>query len=256
MYQDVFGEDGYVFDGVTEALYGGTTAANYGTPPYFDNHDIRDINGLTDPTEIAKLSGTAQGGSSSTIQLAAGSAAPSVGYLIHITGGTGAGQVREIASYDSGTKTITINTGLSDGGFSPAPTAGSTYKHYTVGAYQTIGSQSMTGLAIALVLAHETVGWGNDTFFEYCKRWIDEDGLIRFPFPTYPSWQSASADNRKWLDTSNWTKLFYNVAQPIWPGATTGPAIAVVAGSFTFSGMAAALTERAAMVLRLRYRKF
>ncbi len=32
--------------------------------------------------------------------------------------------------------------------------------------------------------------------------------------------------------------------------------IAVLAGSFSFSGLAATLTERAAMVLRLRYRKF
>ncbi len=32
--------------------------------------------------------------------------------------------------------------------------------------------------------------------------------------------------------------------------------ISAPAGSFTFSGFAVALTERAAMVLRLRYRKF
>ena len=35
-----------------------------------------------------------------------------------------------------------------------------------------------------------------------------------------------------------------------------GAYLAVSAGSFTFSGLAATLTERAALVLRLRYRKF
>ncbi len=40
--------------------------------------------------------------------------------------------------------------------------------------------------------------------------------------------------------------------------ADLGGAASVLAsaGSFTFSGFAAALTERAVMVLRLRYRKF
>ncbi len=39
-------------------------------------------------------------------------------------------------------------------------------------------------------------------------------------------------------------------------GSGSGPSLVAAAGGFTFSGLAAALTERAVMVLRLRYRKF
>lgn len=69
--------------------------------------------------------GTAQGGSARAIIFAATLAAVSddlVGKYILITSGTGIEEYREITSYDSGTKTATV-----DANWSSIPTAGSTY---------------------------------------------------------------------------------------------------------------------------------
>jgi hypothetical protein len=72
------------------------------------------------------VSGTAQGGTTGTITLAAASSTISnyyKGMQLAITGGTGAGQVREIVSYDGTTKVVSVGTKT----FAVTPDATSTY---------------------------------------------------------------------------------------------------------------------------------
>jgi hypothetical protein len=66
--------------------------------------------------------GTAQSGSSNTIQLESGNFYDPTDLLIKITGGTGAGQTATCSSYNSGTKTATIS-----GSWTTAPDNTSTY---------------------------------------------------------------------------------------------------------------------------------
>jgi len=299
--QEFYHEDGCCWEGDTEALYGGTGSPTFADgPPYHDNHDMRDINGVYDPQGVIKFAGTAQSGTATHIQLQAGSAAPSISYPILITGGTGsgqlvqgwhwdnttkqlmctpfsritdgsglaqfggsssiilqaslsptpisghyisiwsgtgAGQARIVDAWDSGSKLLTVTVPwttppdstsyyliCATPAFSVAPSSSSTYNTYNSGGYQIDGTRTCTSLAIAVVLAGETVGWGNDTWFEYIKRYIDERGQIRQPWP--PEYTFADIDPYigylRWLEFSGdgyplWTELFWNEAESIWP---------------------------------------
>lgn len=79
----------------------------------------------TAQSSTAPDSGTAQGGSASTIILKAGTVGGddyNVGYYVTITGGPGANQTKKISGYVASTQTATIV-----GTFSPVPTSSSTY---------------------------------------------------------------------------------------------------------------------------------
>jgi hypothetical protein len=307
-YTDIefYHEDGCMWQGVTECLYGSESATTRGNPlTYPDNHEVRDYQfGLTDPTGIVTFSGTARAGAANWIQLASGS--PSVpliqgGYLIWIASGTGSGQSRLVAggfgatgSIASTTLTISVLTagtillgqtisgtgvtadtyivsqltgttggvgtyqvsasqtvasttitglGYSDTSkrvavalpFSPAPDSSSVYNYSNAGYYQITGTNSLTGLAIALVLTGEAPGWNYSQFFNYTKRWINEDGYVRYP--VHPEWQYPTSDQRKWGDSTNWTKLFYTLASSIWPvlGISYAPS-SLTAGSIPITG--------------------
>jgi hypothetical protein len=195
--------------------------------------------------------GKVQTSGASTITLQADKS-PSIiaGDHIFIWSGTGEGQMRTVASsgWNSSTKVATItapwttqpdNTSYYQvrrgSAFSPAPASGSAYQHHNAATYQIIGSQSCSGLAIALVLAGEVGRWGYDSFFAYLKRWIDEEGQVRPPAPLI--WNSSNYDSVKWGDTTNWTKLFYDVAEPLWPtGGLRGVQARAYAGSFSITG--------------------
>lgn len=63
---------------------------------------------LRDSYNATALTGTAQAGAATTITLAAGAPATLSGNTITLTGGTGSGQTRIIASYDGGTRVATV----------------------------------------------------------------------------------------------------------------------------------------------------
>jgi hypothetical protein len=76
-------------------------------------------------SDTAEISGTAQGGSSTTITLASSDTAPDNyynGYWVKIISNTGAGQVRRIKSYDSLTKIATIYDTIDQTGVLNNPT--------------------------------------------------------------------------------------------------------------------------------------
>lgn len=71
----------------------------------------------------AKLSGTAQAGSASTITLAATAPGDYLGHRVRIDSGTGIGQMRTIKAYDSTTKVATV-----DPNWTVSPNATSVYR--------------------------------------------------------------------------------------------------------------------------------
>ncbi len=81
-----------------------------GTPPAWG--PLLRAAGFSELALAADAAGQAQGGSANTIQLAVGASAVDDAYRgmrISITGGTGNGQVRTIASYDGATTTATVS---------------------------------------------------------------------------------------------------------------------------------------------------
>jgi hypothetical protein len=77
-------------------------------------------------------SGTAQGGNANALTLDSGASATAnlyKGLLLHLTTGTGAGQVRTVISYDGTTKQATVAWP-----FSPAPTSSTTFALYAAGS--------------------------------------------------------------------------------------------------------------------------
>jgi hypothetical protein len=298
-----FHEDGSLFDGGTRALYGTLNNTNYPTPPYHDNHDVRDSGGVREPHWVLYKSGTAQTSALFSITLQAGTTGivfqdriyitggPASGELqvimawdnttkiaeiasvpsgstgwtgtattgshttltipvapdpnfsqdgangvydwLYIASGTGSGQARIIRSYNAGTKVITVDAWGTDPNSSSVfevrrsytstlwvtpPTSSSTYETYNGGGYQADATRGgMTQTAIALVLigaSGDTADW-SPRFFEYCKRWVADDGFLTPRYPT--AFLAGSSNNRLWLDSTGWTSGFYGVAAPLWP---------------------------------------
>ena len=162
--------------------------------------------------------GTAQGGSSNTIQLKAATSFTGlntpVGMNVTITSGTGSGQSKHVHAYDSGTKTITI-----DGTWDTAPDATSGYKVYPFG-------ESSVGEIVSRKQG-STFSGGQARIVEYVSDTVANATVI-IPFfdttsltnpafgPAIPtelnsSWQAETGYENTWSDTLGWprTASFY-----------------------------------------------
>lgn len=215
--QAFFQEDGIYSDGDTRILYG---INHDGAVNYTGNHEYRDLAGVYDPHNYPVLTGTAQAGSSNTIQLAAGTPDEiENGYLIIIDSGTGAGQFRIVSGWDNSTKTVTVSVN-----WTTPPDNTSVYRYANGGAYQSTASAAYVVEATALVIAHEnnTGGrdimddWDNPIFFAGTQQWVEDDGELTDPFD--PTGINSDREFRCFYDADEeWSALFYDVAEPDWP---------------------------------------
>jgi len=222
-----FGEDGLAFLGATSSeypsgrpMYGVISSSAYPAGPFGNNHDQRDVNGIYEPHELPRLQGTAQAGGASTITLAA--ATPDIianNYHIILTGGTGSGQIRTVSGWVNATKVVTVSSP-----WTTQPDATTTYDYCNGGEYQTLASKSLTGQAIALVMAGATAvsDYNNNTFFGYVRRWINEDGRLNPPLRYYNFYNyqttAAASEVRRFGDSDDWIMDFYDsYAKANWP---------------------------------------
>lgn len=212
-----FHEDGSIFAGSTRALYGTLNSGLYPTPPYHDNHDVRDSGGTREPHWVVYRSGTAQAGGNNTITLAAGTADGIIATdRIYITGGTGSGQLGIITNWDNTTKVVTVQDN-----WSTNPNATSTYEVYNGGSYQadvTRGGMIQTAMALKLIGENDDTTVWADEFFEYCQRWYDDDGYLTPRYPTTSGWIAQSSQARRFLavNSGDWTPDWWSTAAPLW----------------------------------------
>lgn len=162
--------------------------------------------------------GTAQGGSSNTIQLKAATSFTGldtpVGMNVTLTGGTGSGQSKHVHEYDVATKTITI-----DGTWTTAPDATTTYKVVRFGP-STVGE----------IITRRQGGSFNGGQARVVQHVSDNvvDAIVQIPFfdataltnpifgPAVPTeansaWQAETGYENTWSDTLGWprTASFY-----------------------------------------------
>jgi hypothetical protein len=162
--------------------------------------------------------GTAQGGSSNTIQLKAATSFTGlntpVGMNVTLTGGTGSGQSKHVHEYDVATKTITI-----DGTWTTAPDATTTYKVVRFGP-STVGE----------IITRRQGGSFNGGQARVVQHVSDNvvDAIVQIPFfdataltnpiagPAVPTeansaWQAETGYESTWSDTLGWprTASFY-----------------------------------------------
>lgn len=227
-----FNEHGIAFIGDATAsfpegkpLFGTLDAFEQPTGPFGDNHNQRDANGVYEPHWYPRLTGTARGGTTTTIQLAVDAAnVVQDGYPIWFDDGSADGQTRSVATlgWDNTTKTITVTPA-----FSSAPQNGDDYSYSNGGWYQEANCRNPMGCAVAVVCS----GTGDDWIAEdpgawlyLMKRWIDEDGKMnpRFPpvgNPDYTDNSTYMSNSRRFFDADGvWVKKFYDTyAASIWP---------------------------------------
>ena len=162
--------------------------------------------------------GTAQGGSSNTIQLKAATSFTGlntpVGMNVTLTGGTGSGQSKHVHAYDVATETITI-----DGTWTTAPDATTTYKVVRFGP-STVGE----------IITRRQGGSFNGGQARVVQHVSDTvvDAVVQIPFfdataltnpiagPAVPTeansaWQAETGYESTWSDTLGWprTASFY-----------------------------------------------
>jgi hypothetical protein len=158
--------------------------------------------------------GTAQGGSSTTIILKAatsftGTKTP-VGMTLHLTSGTGSGQYRHVHSYDLGTKTITI-----DDTWDTAPDATTGYKVVPYGPpsigeliNRTIGSSQGQARIVSVVSDHVVDAIVTIPFFDAS---VMDNSIFPFPSQTLSFWNADTGYVTTWSDALGWprTAAFY-----------------------------------------------
>ena len=158
--------------------------------------------------------GTAQGGSSTTIILKAatsftGTKTP-VGMTLHLTSGTGSGQYRHVHSYDLGTKTITI-----DDTWDTAPDATTGYKVVPYGPpsigeliNRTIGSSQGQARIVSVVSDHVVDAIVTIPFFDAS---VMDNSVFPFPGQTLSVWNADTGYVTTWSDALGWprTAAFY-----------------------------------------------
>jgi hypothetical protein len=158
--------------------------------------------------------GTAQGGSSTTIILKAatsftGTKTP-VGMTLHLTSGTGSGQYRHVHSYDLGTKTITI-----DDTWDTAPDATTGYKVVPYGPpsigeliNRTIGSSQGQARIVSVVSDHVVDAIVTIPFFDAS---VMDNSIFPFPSQTLSVWNADTGYVTTWSDALGWprTAAFY-----------------------------------------------
>ena len=158
--------------------------------------------------------GTAQGGSSTTIILKAatsftGTKTP-VGMTLHLTSGTGSGQYRHVHSYDLGTKTITI-----DDTWDTAPDATTGYKVVPYGPpsigeliNRTIGSSQGQARIVSVVSDHVVDAIVTIPFFDAS---VMDNSVFPSPSQTLSVWNADTGYVTTWSDALGWprTAAFY-----------------------------------------------
>ena len=158
--------------------------------------------------------GTAQGGSSTTLILKAatsftGTKTP-VGMTVHLTSGTGSGQYRHVHSYDLGTKTITI-----DDTWDTAPDATTGYKVVPYGPpsigeliNRTIGSSQGQARIVSVVSDHVVDAIVTIPFFDAS---VMNNSVFPFPSQTLSVWNADTGYVTTWSDALGWprTAAFY-----------------------------------------------
>ncbi len=158
--------------------------------------------------------GTAQGGSSTTLILKAatsftGTKTP-VGMTLHLTSGTGSGQYRHVHSYDLGTKTITI-----DDTWDTAPDATTGYKVVPYGPpsigeliNRTIGSSQGQARIVSVVSDHVVDAIVTIPFFDAS---VMDNSVFPFPSQTLSVWNADTGYVTTWSDALGWprTAAFY-----------------------------------------------
>jgi hypothetical protein len=158
--------------------------------------------------------GTAQGGSSTTLILKAatsftGTKTP-VGMTLHLTSGTGSGQYRHVHSYDLGTKTITI-----DDTWDTAPDATTGYKVVPYGPpsigeliNRTIGSSQGQARIVSVVSDHVVDAIVTIPFFDAS---VMDNSIFPFPSQTLSVWNADTGYVTTWSDALGWprTAAFY-----------------------------------------------
>jgi len=158
--------------------------------------------------------GTAQGGSSTTLILKAatsftGTKTP-VGMTLHLTSGTGSGQYRHVHSYDLGTKTITI-----DDTWDTAPDATTGYKVVPYGPpsigeliNRTIGSSQGQARIVSVVSDHVVDAVVTIPFFDAS---VMDNSIFPFPSQTLSVWNADTGYVTTWSDALGWprTAAFY-----------------------------------------------
>ena len=158
--------------------------------------------------------GTAQGGSSTTLILKAatsftGTKTP-VGMTVHLTSGTGSGQYRHVHSYDLGTKTITI-----DDTWDTAPDATTGYKVVPYGPpsigeliNRTIGSSQGQARIVSVVSDHVVDAIVTIPFFDAS---VMDNSVFPFPSQTLSVWNADTGYVTTWSDALGWprTAAFY-----------------------------------------------
>ncbi len=158
--------------------------------------------------------GTAQGGSSTTLILKAatsftGTKTP-VGMTLHLTSGTGSGQYRHVHSYDLGTKTITI-----DDTWDTAPDATTGYKVVPYGPpsigeliNRTIGSSQGQARIVSVVSDHVVDAIVTIPFFDAS---VMDNSVFPFPSQTLSFWNADTGYVTTWSDALGWprTAAFY-----------------------------------------------
>ena len=162
--------------------------------------------------------GTAQGGSSNTIQLKAATSFTGlntpVGMNVTLTGGTGSGQSKHVHAYDVATKTITI-----DGTWTTAPDATTAYKVVRFGPS-----------SVGEIITRRQGGSFNGGQARVVQHVSDTvvDAVVQIPFfdttaltnpisgPAVPTesnsaWQAETGYENTWSDTLGWprTASFY-----------------------------------------------
>ena len=158
--------------------------------------------------------GTAQGGSSTTLILKAatsftGTKTP-VGMTVHLTSGTGSGQYRHVHSYDLGTKTITI-----DDTWDTAPDATTGYKVVPYGPpsigeliNRTTGSSQGQARIVSVVSDHVVDAIVTIPFFDAS---VMDNSIFPFPSQTLSVWNADTGYVTTWSDALGWprTAAFY-----------------------------------------------
>ena len=158
--------------------------------------------------------GTAQGGSSTTLILKAatsftGTKTP-VGMTLHLTSGTGSGQYRHVHSYDVGTKTITI-----DDTWDTAPDATTGYKVVPYGPpsigeliNRTIGSSQGQARIVSVVSDHVVDAIVTIPFFDASVMY---NSVFPSPSQTLSVWNADTGYVTTWSDALGWprTAAFY-----------------------------------------------
>lgn len=234
-YTEVFQEDGVFYLSKPSTEYA-TPRAIYGSPgnsstwpsgPFAANHDTRDPNGEREPHWMVSAGGTAQAGGASTITVAADETTDTVlvDYVIWIDNG-GAGEIRQIAGYDDGTKVVTVSPA-----WVSAPSNGTPYEIYHGGAYQALATHASisTAYAVALTGLADDFDTPQNAFWAYHSRWYSE-GADK-PEPRW-IWGAQTSDLETYGDTESglWSKLFASAAVAEFPAVST---TAIIDNEFT-----------------------